>query len=557
MRIFSFNTTHDASVCSLVDGELEFFCKEERLSRKKRDGFPILSINKYLDVIQDPIDHTLFLCPTNIPENASIYKKLFAKSGYNKLKDCENFSGLTHHQCHAMLAYINSGFDDCLVFVIDRNGSSFFINETQVARESETIYKFTKKTFLEIVRKNFWLRPSQINNKQYIGQTIKNFYQSENIFVDSCFSIVKVYEAATTLIGQGQFENGKTMGLSSYGNCLNLNLFNDGIPNADVFDHLDVNNDNSKVTFKDKNFLITENITPQNFQFYADVAKTVQVQTQEEVLRLIEQYVKITGIKNVCIVGGYGLNVVANNFFIQNRPDINFYFEPNSDDTGVSIGACFLKYKMITGKNSRPLKNTFYQYYEKEKLKDGVGKTCNIHGVVEQLKNQKSVGVFNGNPEAGPRALGHRSILFDPRVKNGKDIVNKIKKREWYRPFAGVILEEFFDDWFYTLGIKNSSNMTVNFFAKEKTKNFVPAIVHIDGSCRIQTVNINDGELFFILTEFYKQTGCPMLLNTSLNLAGEPLTQTKEDALKVLENSSLDFLYFCGENVLVTNHSPL
>jgi len=161
------------------------------------------------------------------------------------------------------------------------------------------------------------------------------------------------------------------------------------------------------------------------------------------------------------------------------------------------------------------------------------------------LISQKSVAIFEGNPEVGPRALGHRSILFDPRNKDCKGIVNKIKKREWYRPFAGIILEEKFSDYFQTCGIKKSKYMTISFECIDGVNEFVPGIIHVDNTCRIQTVSHEDNPfLYELLKHFYDKTGCPMLLNTSFNSAGEPLIQTKKDALTMLYSSDLDAVYF-------------
>ena len=178
-----------------------------------------------------------------------------------------------------------------------------------------------------------------------------------------------------------------------------------------------------------------------------------------------------------------------------------------------------------------------------------IGQKSNLQKVAKLLAEGKSVALFEGNPEAGPRALGHRSILFDPRNPDTKEIVNRIKKREWYRPFAGVILKEEFENYFETLGIINSPYMTINFDAKEHTKKLVPGIIHVDGTCRVQTVS--DGTLYELLKLFYKKTKCPMILNTSFNLAGEALVQTKADAIRTFENSELDAIYFVDDEKLI------
>lgn len=152
--------------------------------------------------------------------------------------------------------------------------------------------------------------------------------------------------------------------------------------------------------------------------------------------------------------------------------------------------------------------------------------------------------------------MGHRSLLFDPRNKDGKDIVNVLKKREWYRPFAGIILEKEFDKYFYTLGLQRSEFMTINFECKPDTKNFVPSIVHVDNTCRIQTVSEKDGFIFKLLNLFYEKTGCPMLLNTSFNLAGDPLVHSIGDALnfidKVSDTKIFSGVYFVENNILTS-----
>lgn len=161
----------------------------------------------------------------------------------------------------------------------------------------------------------------------------------------------------------------------------------------------------------------------------------------------------------------------------------------------------------------------------------------------------------------GPRALGHRSLLFDPRNTDGKDIVNTLKKREWYRPFAGIILEEHFKTYFHTLGLNSSEFMTINFECKDGVKEYVPSIVHVDNTCRIQTVSPNNPFLFNLLTKFYEKTGCPMLLNTSFNLAGDPLIQTKKDVMvftdNVKDNIFFSGTYFVQEKVFLTNHMSM
>ena len=555
MRVVSFNTTHDSSVCSYVDGNIEFYCKEERVSKVKRDKAPYKSLDLFYEQNFGPIDHFLFLSPTNNSNTFKSYSRYIRKKFGVEL---ENYAALQHHDCHASIAFYNSGFEKSLVFVIDRNGSVFFSeNQKELARESESVYVASYTNKIYPLRKSFWINDE--NEKVYVKSLIRDYYNKDiDIEVNNPFSIVKAYEAATTLIGQHALENGKTMGLSSYGENLDYpSLFLNGSPIRNYFSSVDVDFSEANATcfFGDED-KITHNLTKDNYQFYANKAKHVQLETQKESLRLIKHYVEKTGINKVCICGGYGLNVVANNFYIKNLPEVEFYFEPLSDDSGITLGASMLKYRQVTGDQKiYNLENNFYHYYKKQEINSNQKQDKTTEDIVDILENQKIVAIFQGAPEAGPRALGHRSLLFDPRNSNGKNLVNILKRREWYRPFAGIILEEHFSNYFETLGLKKSEYMVINFDAKPDVRDYVPSIVHVDNTCRVQTVSKKDGFIFELLTSFYERTGCPMLLNTSFNLAGKPLIQTEDDALEFIDAvKDLEIfsgVYFVDEKIFV------
>jgi carbamoyltransferase len=174
--------------------------------------------------------------------------------------------------------------------------------------------------------------------------------------------------------------------------------------------------------------------------------------------------------------------------------------------------------------------------------------------VIEKLLDQKIVALFQGRSEAGARSLGNRSLLFDPRVSNGKDIVNIVKKREMFRPFAGTILLEHADEWFDMMGLDESPFMSFSLDCKEDKKDKIPAIIHVDGSCRIQTLSKEQNFHYYNLIEkFYLKTNVPILLNTSFNLAGDPLVETPEDAIHTLKNSKIDYLYLPEIELFVEN----
>jgi carbamoyltransferase len=170
--------------------------------------------------------------------------------------------------------------------------------------------------------------------------------------------------------------------------------------------------------------------------------------------------------------------------------------------------------------------------------------TNNIKEAVQILLDQKPLVIFQGESEWGPRALGNRSILFDPRNKDAKNIVNNFKKREWWRPLAGTILLEHVHGWFDIATLKESPHMSFAVDAKPQAIEKIPSIVHVDNTCRIQTVtkeqNIN---YYNLILEFYNKTEVPVLLNTSFNLAGSPIVETLEQAIHVCNVSEFKYLY--------------
>jgi carbamoyltransferase len=174
----------------------------------------------------------------------------------------------------------------------------------------------------------------------------------------------------------------------------------------------------------------------------------------------------------------------------------------------------------------------------------------------EMLTQQKIVAIFQGDSEWGPRALGNRSILFDPRNPDAKKIINEVKRREWFRPFAGTILLEHVHDYFEMLTLKESPYMTFAIQSKQKAKDTIPGVIHVDGTCRIQTVTKEQNKNFYELIEcFYQKTGVPVLFNTSFNLGGETMVETLEDAISTIKRSKIDYLYLPNqEQVDLSKH---
>jgi carbamoyltransferase len=172
--------------------------------------------------------------------------------------------------------------------------------------------------------------------------------------------------------------------------------------------------------------------------------------------------------------------------------------------------------------------------------------------VVNLLKDKNIVAIFQGGSENGPRALGNRSILFDPTVADGKDFVNQVKRREYFRPFAGTILKEHVHEWFDLRGMNESPNMMYAVNCQPGVAEKIPSIIHVDGTCRIQTVTEEQNTHFYkLISAFYKETGVPVLFNTSFNLGGDPLVETLTDALDTLARSEIEYLYLPEYNKLI------
>ncbi len=539
MKILGISPFHDSSVCVVQNHKVLSFYKEERLSKIKRNNHPYLSLEEIFSEHSD-IDMAIIASPSNGDSSLESYKNYLLKS--KKIKSVEDMSD-RHHLQHASLAFYNSGFKKSLVFVIDRNGS-IFLN----CRESESVFIAEYPNKFQELYKNFWASDAKYLQESinFLSEKYKDFPYRFEIDVASTHGIVKVYESATSLIEQHPLENGKVMGLAAYGEHkekYNDLFFDRNLGNIDILGHEYCENFERSIN-KNLHQYKTNDINKTNFQLYADYAFAVQFQTQIASLEIIKKYVYQTNIKDICITGGYALNVVANEYFQTQLPDCNFYFEPLADDTGNSIGAAFYLNREISKSNDIfPLENTFFhgKKYALEKIN---GTTAEIEGIGDLLINQNSVALYYEKAEAGPRALGHRSLLFDPRNSSARDIINVTKKREWYRPFAASMLKEDALKFFNINFNNNYCNMTVNARVQNHLWKFIPGVIHVDGSCRIQIVNEISEPLFQLLQEFKKKTGIGILLNTSFNLAGDALVETPEDAIFTWKNSSIDVLWF-------------
>jgi carbamoyltransferase len=335
------------------------------------------------------------------------------------------------------------------------------------------------------------------------------------------------------------------MGLQSYGK------YNSTLPKIYFFEN-DKYKLNENLFLKEDSFMINTDLYPmlksekENKENLIDFSFHTQKAFEEIGLNLLKKLIDKTNCENLILTGGASLNVVANNFFRKNIPSkINFYIEPICGDEGNSIGAV---QNYIIHEQKRTLNKIYLgpkrdyeiQLKTNEKCFDNVSKKY----IAELLDESNIVSLFQGSSEAGPRALGNRSIIFDPRVENGKDIVNVVKKREWFRPFACTILLEHSKNWFDMHCLNESPHMMYALDALPGVKEKIPAVIHVDNTCRVQTLTKEQNLHFYeLIEEFYKLTDVPLLLNTSFNLAGDPMVETIEDALETLRKSQLEYLY--------------
>jgi len=566
---------HNAGVCLLKDGEVVFSIEEERLSRHKYDGGPYASMVKILEYT-DKIDYLVIAHTQSLQETAGrvdftgddVYTGLARKLGLINRKanlyqhpQVIDMSSM-HHRLHAACAFYRSGFETATAVIVD--GAGTFIpmrvgQEDTIGWETETVFKCSYPNNFDTVHKHVGLRGPSAGG---ILKAQENDGKEYDAVVSETAGIVKVYEAVTQYCGFNAIEAGKTMGLFPYGKenanipplfdtssttpLANRNLIVPTYPNAalvneGLFEELENSDADDLTTLENRR----------------DLAYACQTQTQKAVADLIRKSVKLTGDNNVVISGGYGLNCVANYYYLEELKEegINIYVEPVSNDGGTAIGAALLFYKSLDQNETKfdRTDNLYlgpkYNYstadilslakkYQAE-ISDATHET-----LVDLITTKNIVACFQGRSENGPRALGNRSLLFDPTFKDGKDFVNLVKRREYFRPFAGSILEEDAHDWFDLRGMKSSPTMMYAVNCQPGVEERIPAIIHVDGTCRIQTVNREQNPHYYdIIKAFKDRTGVPIVFNTSFNLGGEPLVETLEDALWTLQQSDIEYLY--------------
>ena len=552
MKVVGINRIHNSAVTYLENGELKFHLENERLSNIKYDSYPFLTLNKLKTYTKDINSLAIAGCNNlktfedfTSSDVYSEYVQGLNKSFLDKGFDVCDY-GMDHHFLHAAHAFYNSGFDTALCIVKDGMGSEYPITDSNFksgsyGREISSVFEGSyPDTFYQVEREVYV--PFDCN------------YTSDNVTYTNTISEGLAFQKTAKHFGFHELDAGKVMGMASYGksdpnvppiyvdNKINPTLFNNELSTT------------KEVTLNVKNYPYLDT---DDFQIQANFARALQEATQHKVLNDIIRLVEKTGHNNVCLSGGYFLNCVANYYYKKRLPkNINLYIEPISSDAGTSFGAAkYLHHTSTKDTTKRPLKTLYTGLQYTLTLNDIQTTTyenTDAKTVANLIADGNIVAMYQGRSEGGPRALGNRSILFDPRNPKGKDIVNTVKNREWFRPFAGTILLEKVNDWFDMAGLDESPYMMYAVDTIKSKIDSIPAINHIDNTCRVQTLTQKQNPNFHkLIKEFESITQVPILFNTSFNLAGDCIVETIQDAIDTVQKSKIDYLYVPELGVLI------
>ena len=551
MKVLGVNRIHNSAVTYLDDGNLVFHLENERLSNIKYDSYPFLTLGKLPEYTKD-IDLMAIAGCAKLQTFESFSKMDIYSEYVQGLRKSFLDKGFTfhdywdcHHFLHASHAFYNSGFDTALCIVKDGMGSEYYIDDINFkpgsfGREIATVFEGSYPAeFYEIQREVHV--PFECN------------YTKEHIKITNSISEGLAFQKTAKHFGFHELDAGKVMGMASYGKeDDNIPpIYVDGQINTQLF-----NNSQSKdevlLDIKNYPYLDTE-----DFQIQANFARALQKETQEKVLNDIISLAEKTGHTKICLSGGYFLNCVANYYYQKNLPShLELYIEPISSDAGTSWGAAkYLHHKTSNDTTKRPLKTLYTGLQHTltlESIKHTTHRKTTAKDVAKLIADGNIVAIYQGRSEGGPRALGNRSILFDPRNPKGKDIVNTVKNREWFRPFAGTVLLEKANEWFDMAGLDESPYMMYAVDTLKDKADLIPAINHVDNTCRIQTLTKNQNKNFYnLIKEFEKITDVPILFNTSFNLAGDCIVETITNAIDTLNKSKIDYLYLPELEVII------
>jgi carbamoyltransferase len=544
---------HDSAACLLKDGEIIAASQEERFTREKNDAsFPKKAIDFCLKEAGISIDDVSLITFYEKPfvkferiidsiKNTAPFGFLFFKKAIQSwvkvklwipsiIRKELNYKGKMifseHHESHAAGAFFTSPYKESAIVTVDGVGEKACIT-----------IGYGKDNHVKILK------------EQYYPHSFGLLYSA---FTQYC----------GFKINSGEY---KLMGLAPYGKP---------IYKKQILENLVTISKKGEVSLDMKYFSFDTGKTTINnhfctvfgkparkaeekmSDFYCDIASSIQSVTEDFMATLLEYAKEITNTENVCLSGGVALNCKANGELLKRNIFKNIWVQPAAGDSGGSMGSAFVGYYNYLKKERKQIEDSLKkQIYLGSSFSDLeielVLKKYNIvYGkkddldlleiVSEELKNKKIVGCFQGRAEFGPRALGNRSILGSPLYADMKEHINmKIKMREGFRPFAPVVLEEKKENWFEMEG--SSKYMLFTFNGKNKGE--IPSCIHEDNTARVQSLQQEDNEfLHNLISVFEKKTGCPILINTSFNIRGEPIVNSPFDALNCFFRTHMDVL---------------
>jgi len=572
---------HEAAAALIKDGELVAASAEERFSRKKHDSsYPELAIKFCLEqagISEKDLDYVVFyekpflkferLFLTSLatyPDSYRLFResmlsflpeKLWVTSIIRDKLDINRGKILTvpHHISHAASSYYCSPFEEAAVLTLDGVGEwscgSYGIGTLNKLRISKEI-RFPHSIGLLYSAFTAFLG-FEVNDGEYKVMGMAPYGTPK--YADKVYQLMKVNSDGSIKLNMKYFRFHNSPDQNVTSNF--TELF--GEPrDKDLHFFTPASGYPSYFGDKPSNY---EEIAKLN-QHYADIAASLQLVTEEIILKMVDHVHTKTKQENLVIAGGVGLNSVANGRVVRESKFRHVYIQPAAGDDGAALGAALYVYHHILGnKRKFVMTHAYYgkDFSEKEiksfldskkiKYRFVEDKDKLASFVADALSKKEVVGLYQGRFEWGPRALGNRSIIADPRSEEMKEIVNtKIKFREPYRPFAPAVLEEKANEYFE---LKDAnSNYLAKFMlmvcpVKEDKKKLIPAVTHVDGSARLQTVDKDTNPLYRkIIEKFEEKTGVAVIMNTSFNLKGEPIVTTPENAYNTFMKSGLDYL---------------
>jgi len=537
MKIAGVWSGHDCSYCVFENGKPIIHNEYERFIREKEpkgDSIKFL-IENYEDY--EEIKYLATASPLHVVSNHSesweLISKIVEKNG-GKIYE------IGHHEAHAANAFFSSNFNAATIVTLDGGGveSDGFVTACTVWKGSDNGIKLVGRIPIHTFNiGGLWTRATRYIFKLQSGWP--RGHQAGSVMAMSAFGdssrfLQDFLKMLTTDIHAASFKP-PSQPKGAY------------IPGGDPTH-----------PYLDPWAKIAENSEKDKF----DLAAGLQAATEIVFRDFLQQALKEAPNSNLCLAGGVTLNSVMTGKICDWFPEITgMYVTPTPHDGGLPIGAVQYVWHQVLGNPREKWSDNFTPYlgktYDKSEIEEALVDRSDISwesvtddDVLCKLNNQKIVSIFGGGSESGRRALGNRSILADPRNEFMKDIINdKVKHRQWFRPFAPSILVERAQEWFEN-SVESPYMSAVLQFKKEK-QSFVPAVVHINGSARLQTVSKNDNEWYHNFLEKWENiSGVPIILNTSFN-DREPICETPAHALECFCRTEIDYLYFYDYGILV------